>query len=630
MTRSITTGLCFGLFTLALAGAAPAEKATAEQNFGFKRKINPAWFPEDPRQWSQYDRSVFVTDLTQVEERGVLVTGQREKGKWKVLPYEAGDLKGNALSVYSATEPAPVSIRLKARGWHAVYVGLSTVSGGITRAQQSGIMAKLGRDDAFHRIQNNMNLTPTRGDVLQDLFLTVADLDPAEVLQIKPLPNFAATVMYVRLVPLQEPERLAWVEDGRDIARRSTVTTWDGHSWIWPYRPTTAADLRSSFVDMDRTDFSQWWFCVTGADLVNYPSKVGTIAGATTKDFPTAAHAAYTHSLVQLLKNGVNPLLVARDAAREQGRGFHVFIRPQAWGASLPFEETFDSKFYLAHPEWRCVDREGRRTMHMSWAVPEVRQQVLAVFRETVEMSDPDGVGIFFNRGMPLMLWEKAFSDQFRQEHGVNIMTVEAEDPRIHQLRARIMTDFMTELRVMLDGIGARKGGKRYAISATSFTEERSTTRFGLDLATWVTKGLVDQLGVIVSNHTSDGKVQYPPPDMAYYRKVVAGSKVTVYPFVVAWSTKLWTNGNPADMCRLITEWYQKGADGIGIWDPEQVRTGYGDNVYQGQPMDVLAYLNHRELIAYWAKHGVPLPNTRLVTKLGENEYSPWYPNTGY
>jgi hypothetical protein len=623
MMRPIASALCFCLVTLVLAGA-------DRLDFGFKRKFNPQWFPDDPRQWSQYDRSVFVTDWSKVEKPDALVTGQREKGKWKVLPYEAGDLKGKALSSYSATDPAPVRLRLNARGWHAVYVGLSTVSGGITKAQQSGVAARLGHDDAFRRIQNNMRLTPTRGDVVQDLFLAVANLDPAEFVEIKPLPNFAATVMYVRLVPLEETERLAWQEDGNDLARRNTVTTWDGHSWIWPYRPRTAQDLRSSFVGMNRTDFSQWWWGVMGADLVSYPSKVGTLAGITTKDFPTAAHGEFAHSLAKLLENGVNPLLVARDAAREQGRGFHVFIRPQAWGASLPFEETFDSKFYQAHPEWRCVDREGRHTMHMSWAVPQVRQQVLDVIREAVEMSDPDGVGFFFNRGMPLMLWEQAFSDRFRTEYGIDIMSVEAEDSRIHELRGRIMTGFLADLRAMLDEIGRTRGNKRYAISATTFAAERFNTRFGLDVATWVKRGLVDQLGVIVSNHTSDGKVTYPPPDMPYYRKVVAGSKVTVHPFVVAWSTKLWTNGNPADMCRLITQWYAEGADGIGIWDPEQVRTGYGDDVYQGQPMDVLAYLGHRELIAYWAKHGVPLPNTRLVTRLGDNEYSPWYPNVGY
>jgi hypothetical protein len=630
MMRFFSASFVFCFATLLMTGAELPKTKPQEENYGFKRPINPAWFPDDPRQWSQYERSLFVTDLSQVQETGVLVTGQREKGKWKVIPYEVGKLKGNALSAYFSTEPPKVSIKLKAQGWHAVYVGLSTVSGGINKAQQSGINAKLGKSESFRRMQNNMRLTSTRGDVLQEQLLAVAELGAGETVEIKTLPNFAATVLYVRLVPLTETERQGWLEEQRSTTHRSTVATWDGHSWIWPYRPRTVSDLRSSFVGIEGSDFEQWWFGVTGADLVNYPSKFGTIAGATTKDFPTAAHKEYSHSLVALLKNGVNPLLVARTAAREQGRQFHVFIRPQAWGASIPFEETFDSKFYLDHPEWRCVDREGRRTMHMSWAVPEVRKQVLAVFRESVEMSDPEGVGIFFNRGMPLMLWEKAFSDRFRSEYGIDIMTVAAEDSRIHQLRARIMTEFMTDLRSMLDEIGKKKGGKRYKISTATLVAERFNTRFGLDPETWVKRGLVDQLGIIVAYYTSDGKGPYAPPDMAYYRKVIGDSKVKLFPFVIAWSTKLWTNGKPTDLCRLVLEWYEQGADGIAVWDPEQVRTGYGDDLYQGQPIDVLSRLGHRELIAYWAAHGVPLPYHTLVTKLGDNEYSTWLPNTGY
>lgn len=267
--------------------------------------------------------------------------------------------------------------------------------------------------------------------------------------------------------------------------------------------------------------------------------------------------------------------------------------------------------------------------MHMSWAVPEVRQHLLAVFREAVEMSDPDGVGIFFNRGMPLMLWEKAFSDRFRQEYGVDIMKVDAEDRRIHELRGRIMTEFMAELRAMLDGIGAAKGGKRYKISASTLAAERFNTRFGLDPKTWVKRGLVDQLSVMVSYYTPVPGQAYAPPDMAYYRGVVKGSAVKLFPCVVAWSTKLWSELNPKGLCALVLQWYKDGADGICVWDPHP-EAGYGDNAYQGQPFDLLAYLNHRELLAYWAAHGVPLPANRLVTKLDENEYSPWYPNTGY
>lgn len=618
----------FSVIALVLASAVTVAAADPG-NFDFKRKINPAWFPDDPRQWSQYAQSLVITDLAQVKEQTGLTTGQREKGKWKVLPYEIGKVKGRALSAYYSTNPPPVKLQLGQRGWHAVYVGLSTVSGGITQAQASGIMARLDRESIFRRMKNNMRLTSIRGDVVQEIFLSVANLEPSDSLEIKPYPNLPATVMYIRLVPLGENERLAWEADGNDVARRSAVATFDGHSWIWPYQPRTASDLQGVFRGFERTDYSQWWFGITGADLVVYPSKVGTIAGATTKDFPTAAHEQYTQSLLHLIKNGVNPLLVAREAAREQGRDFHVFIRPQAWGASIPFEETFDSKFFQDHPEWRCVDREGRRTLHMSWAVPEVRQHVLAVFREAVEMSDPDGVGIFFNRGMPLMLWEKAFADQFREEYGLDIMKVDAEDRRIHALRGKIMTGFMGDLRAMLDEIGAAKEGRRYKISASTLAAERFNTRFGLDLKSWVKKGCIDQLSIMAAFHTAVPGQAYAPPDMAYYRRVVAGSNVKVFPYVVAWSTKLWSEPNPKGLCRLVLQWYKEGADGICVWDPHP-ESGYGDNAHQGQPFDLLAYLNHRELLAYWAEHGVPLPANRLVTRLGENEYSPLYPNTGY
>ena len=103
----------------------------------------------------------------------------------------------------------------------------------------------------------------------------------------------------------------------------------------------------------------------------------------------------------------------------------------------------------------------------------------------------------------------------------------------------------MTDLRDMLNEIGQQRGGKHYAISVTTFTAEHFNIRFGLTPAAWIKNGLIDQLGVIVSNYTSDGNVKYTPPDMAYYENVVQGSKVPLFPFVVAWNTSLWTNGGP-------------------------------------------------------------------------------------
>ena len=45
----------------------------------------------------------------------------------------------------------------------------------------------------------------------------------------------------------------------------------------------------------------------------------------------------------------------------------------------------------------------------MSFAVPEVRQHLLGIFREVLE-SGPDGVNILYKRGMPLIVFEDALS----------------------------------------------------------------------------------------------------------------------------------------------------------------------------------------------------------------------------
>ncbi len=190
------------------------------------------------------------------------------------------------------------------------------------------------------------------------------------------------------------------------------------------------------------------------------------------------------------------------------------------------------------------------------------------------------------------------------------------------------MTEFLREVREMLDEVG-KNGGRRLTITAATLTQQRFNERFGLDADTWVAEGLVDQLAPIVAYHTSNGVNKYGPPDLDYYRRVVRGSKVSVYPVVVAWSTQLWNNGKAEDFCKLLTRWYDEGAAGIAVWDPE-IERGFGPNLHEGTALSLLGNLGHRELIAYWADHGVPLPNSFPVTKLGENEYSPWFPNTGY
>ena len=582
------------------------------------KAASPEFFSHDSRRWSQTSKGVVLTDLSKAEPASALIEGKRQKGKWKLIPFATADMTGTALSIYGATKPPMVRLPLAERGWHAVYVGLATTSGGFNIGG-NGIKAKLSDEPVFRRMANNLALLPNRRGVIQECFVTVANLK-GQSIEIAPLLGLPATVCYVKAVPLTDAEVTS--SQARS-GHRTSIATFDGHSWIWPFQPTTAEELAEEFRGFEETDIGKWWFQVTGSDLVCYPSKVGTYPGEGTVDFPTGAYAGYTRSLETMFKKGINPLKVARDAAKAQGAEFHVMLRPAGWAGSMPYEETFNSKFFYDHPEWRCMDRDGTPTFFMSYAVPEVRKQLIEIFRETLELQ-PEGVGFVFNRGMPLMLWEDAFCARFKEMHKADAKSVPDDDPRIYATRAAIMTDFLIEVRALLDETAAKQGRtERYKISLGTFAKEPDNQKWGLDLPLWIQRGLVDDIAVTwFAYHTSFEKTP-GQIDMDYYRRITKGTKTKAYPMVIAWKT-----GKPKELCQKAAAYLLKGDPGVAIWDP-QVQHGWPEKS-PGSVFDVLGHLGHRDDLLRWAKNGVPQPLTVPLTRLDENYFSRWFPNTGF
>ena len=184
------------------------------------------------------------------------------------MPYATADFKGWALSAYAATAAPVVRVPLKAHGWHAVYLGISTVSNGFN-AQKIGLKAKLSREPVFRHTANNLALLADRRDVIQEQFLTVANLDGDSVEMI-PQPGEPVTVCYVKLVPLTEEESKTWPAQHapENSKTRTAIGTFDGHSWIWPYQPKNAADLHATFRGLEDSDIGKRWFQKLGADLV--------------------------------------------------------------------------------------------------------------------------------------------------------------------------------------------------------------------------------------------------------------------------------------------------------------------------------------------------------------------------
>lgn len=608
-----------------LTAALPTSQAHAAPASGQSASDPSQYFPTDSRRWTRAGEAVLLTDLSQVAPASALVTDKRRKGKWKVIPYKTASFSGQSLSAYAYTDAPIVSLPLGVSGWHAVYIGVGTVSNGI---QETGniVRAKLSGREAFKRMSNHQRVRPAndRRDSIQEIFLDVADVTGQSV-QIAQAPFKPAAVMYVKLVPLTQEEVAHWQSSTDDPAARPLIATFDGHSWIWPYRPRTAAHLKETFEGFQHTDFKKWWFQVMGADLVCYPSKVGTLPGIDTEDFPRWEYEEFVTSLKALIANGVNPLKVARQAAREQGAEFHIFIRPGAWQGSISLEETFNSRFFAEHPEWRCIDRDGTPTLYMSYAVPQVRQHILDVLREALLMVEPEGVGFLFNRGMPMILWEDAFCQRFASRYGQDARQVPENDPRILVMRAQIMTELMQELRAMLDQVQRQQGRQTpYRISLATFSKERDNQLFGIDLENWIKIGLVDDVAVAYfAHHTSFSEPGGSFPDMAYYQRITQGTGVGLYPFVISWNP-----GTPAEMSKRVVDYYKHGATGIAVWDPS-VEAGWRSGE-PGNVFDALSRLGHVDDVQRWAEKSLPKPLVIPLTRYGDNHYSRWFPNTGF
>lgn len=173
----------------------------------------------------------------------------------------------------------------------------------------------------------------------------------------------------------------------------------------------------------------------------------------------------------------------------------------------------------------------------------------------------PEGVGFLFNRGMPLMLWEDAFCARFRQMHQAAAREAGDDDPRIYATRAAVMTDFLLEGRALLDAIARQQGRTTpYKISLGTFAKEADNVKWGLDLPTWIARGLVDELATTwFAYHTSFKKTP-GQIDMPYYRRLSKGTKVKAYPMVIAWKT-----GKPQDLCKQFASYDAAGDAGVAI-----------------------------------------------------------------
>ena len=471
---------------------------------------------------------------------------------WRIIDYKSRLFNGRMLQATSPAAPS-LTIPLNARGWHAVSIGMTERSVG-----SCGIELRLTGMKHWQTIFAYDGEPHEEPWIFADL--TGRDLEiryPRDLSMFPSTPDdFCARIMSVRLRPVA-PEHVPVVSTKR---HRPLVYTNDGHGIFYMGEKPGAHLVEDALNRFADSDWSVCCFSNGGADLVNYPSNVGTRFGEDGWDWSRRGDGNLKAMLEGTLALGVDPMKVAIEKAHAQGQEFWMYIRPQAWIATPADDHAFRSRFFQAHPEWRCMEPDGTPDSKMSIAFEGVRRQLNAIAGEGLERG-ADGITLAFNRGYPMVRYEEPVRRRFEQRHGLDPVGLPDTDPRLQLMWAEFMTEWLRELRGLLDGFGpAPHGGGRRKLTVMTGSDSVWNGQFGYDVAAWARAKLVD----VVISFPKSGDIKNGYVNTAEYVKLLAGTGV---PHYASFGSNFDHRKTLAAIRKRAHERYQAGADGLARWD---------------------------------------------------------------
>ena len=518
---------------------------------------------------------IYLTDLGRCLPQ-LALSADRRKYHWQVVPYETEGFCGNMLIAGPETEAPLVTLPLGVSGWHSIYLGLWTNwTDGLTRVKLSGdsSFVKINRETDEGKFADNYSL--------DERYWKTADLSGQGLVFGQQSAGISqpAYIAYAKLVPLADDEVARLLADRGEGSNKRLICMNDGFSDFGRFRPTSREEIWEWLEPFRDTDFQKMFWCPgAGGDVLTYPSAIGSLTGSKTKDFPRI-HDRYIAESMQILAGaGIDTVKTVVEYGHSAGLEVHISQRMEAFQCCPPFEDYFTGDFYMQHPEWRCVDIDGREIARMSYAFPEVRELLLGVFRELATRYDIDGVNPIFNRGAPFLLYETPLVEGFRAETGLDATQLAEDDERYLRYRAGVMTEFMAELRKEMQEIGAARG-RPLEISAHVLNNAKTNLFYGLDVPAWVEQGLIDNL---ISYPWRDEEI-----DVDYFAQLTSSSSVQYYPEVMPRTMP------PETFRSRALQNYAAGADGLCFWDTN----GRHQRLKE---WSMIRRLGHRDQLAEW------------------------------
>ena len=353
-----------------------------------------------------------------------------------------------------------------------------------------------------------------------------------------------------------------------------------------PIKPETAAEYVRA---LKRSDVDAIMLCPTAWKMPLWKSKVFPFweNEATRKDTPyflteLKYYEKVFYRFSEFMQNGGDALETAVNAAKEIGIAPFVSFR-------MNDHHYTDNPDAPVHPAFWRENRDfwiSDSLRYLNYLIPEVRKFYFDILKELVENYDIEGLELDFMR-YPVFFPEDKLSE------GLSVMT-----------------EFLREIRRMLDENGEKKGKRLSLAVRVPHTVEKSL-KAGLDVCRWDKEGLIDIINVSPYFTCS------PNLDIESYReKAPNAKKYGEMHFVVkdgVLKSGYRNNVNrktTRQMYRALAASYlDRGFDGVSFFNFDYARHHFFDDPrrmyesFEEPPHDVLFGITNPELLAAKDKH---------------------------
>ena len=537
------------------------------------------------------DFSGFVTEKERLS--GAVCTAD----KWRIVPYETAKIKGNMLLAGECSFPESVTVDPKVKGWHKIYLCMATV-GNENGVEVSVIDEKGngGRTFVFPSFTRNVEdwTSWASYEFMEETLYKCADLTGKRIRfnKAKSVSHpYTSAIAFIRLEKMTEEEIAEYM---RGKENKCVAYHFDCDYYF-------DADYEKAEEYIGRVEMLEGG---NGELLIQ----------ETSFDQGKRAEVPLTPYLYSRRNNQANQERYLKDKdlikdlvgkrAHELGMEYYAGMRLEMGDFFFPYNEpAWNDLSVHKYPQYRCVTRDGKELMALSFAYPQVRRAAINKILETLT-EEFDGVSVFFHRGIHIS-HEKPVLDAVMEKYGVDARLLPYSDERLNSVLGDFLTEFMRELKAALN-----KTGKKYKVNVVVFDNVKDGKNFGLDVERWAKEGLIDSVAQGLMRHYEklDGILDKNGLiDMQKYAERMAEVPVL----------RRWYNDTTDVLLKGITEFLPLSEYGIKIYGA--LAWEHKPREYQIDLAEKMQALGVERVIAWNANHIAKRPAVlQAVKSIGE------------